>query len=183
MTIWYEFRGIVIAAAMSIAVVAGALVWLLAIRDGGEGATARVDGARLLGSETDLAVLSADVGHPVYWPGERAGTRLEATMLEDGQVFVRYLDEGAAAGDPRPQFLSVGTYPVRDAYETLEAVARLEGSAAESLDDGALVVQSAEAPESVYMAYPGHDLQIEVYDPDARRALRIATSGAIHPVE
>lgn len=183
MNLWYESRGAVIAAVVASVAVAGFLVWLLVIRD--DGTTTGVDAGAVPveASEADLAALSETVGHPIYWIGEQEGTKVELTRLSDDQVYLRYLDEGAAIGDPRPDFLSVGTYPVGNAYEKLEAVAQLEGTAAEMLDEGALAVQSDEAPESVYVAYPDRDLQIEVYDPNPRQAFRIATSGAVQPVE
>ena len=34
-------------------------------------------------------------------------------------------------------------------------------------------------PDNAYIAYPGTDLQIEVYDPKAGRAFELATAGAI----
>lgn len=183
MSVWYEFRGAVIAAVVASIAVAGFLVWLLAIRDDETTTSVNADAVPVEASEADLAALAEKVGHPIYWIGAQQDTAIELTRLSDDQVYVRYLDDGAAIGDPRPAFLSVGTYPVSDAYETLEAVAELEGSIAEELDDGALAVQSENAPSSVYLTHPGEDLQIEVFDPSPKRALRTATSGEIRPVE
>ena len=39
-------------------------------------------------------------------------------MTTSGRVYVRYLPRGAAAGDPRAGFLTVGTYPGVDAFRT-----------------------------------------------------------------
>jgi hypothetical protein len=176
---WYESRGTVIATALAGIAVAGFLVWFLVFRD--ERTAVNPDAVPVEASEADLKALSGSVGHPVYWIGDQEGTQIELTRLSDDQVYLRYLDEDAEVGDPGASYLSVGTYPVTDAYATLQAVAELEGSVAEELNDGALVVQSDEAPESVYMAYPDQDLQIEVYDSNPKRALRIATSGAVQP--
>jgi len=47
---------------------------------------------------------------------------------------------------------------------------------------GGIVVVSSQSPKSVYLGFPGQDYQVEVYDPSARRALRLATSGRVRPV-
>ena len=46
-------------------------------------------------------------------------------------------------------------------------------------DDGG---NNRKTPTSVYVAYPGSKVQIEVFDPDPARALRLVTSGHIQPV-
>ena len=129
-----------------------------------------------------LRELSDAVGHPVYWAGEQAGREYELTIQEDGRIFIRYLDPGAAAGSPDLS-LTVATYPFADAFEALEVVAGKRGSTRARTPDGGIVVVSAGNPTSAYVAYPGSDLEIEVYDPDPARALELATSGAVAPVE
>lgn len=178
----YRFRRSLPAAVAALIVVAGLLVWLLVMRDD-DGTSIEADGVPVEASEADLAALSQELGHPIYWLGEREDATLEVTRLSDDRVYVRYLDEGAEIGDPRPEFLTVGTYPVEDAHQMLTGAAEREGATSEQLEDGALVVQSEEAPTSVYLAYQERDLQIEVYDPQPLTALREATSGDIRPVD
>ena len=48
-------------------------------------------------------------------------------------------------------------------------------------DDG-LVVSFATSPNNVYVAFPGSDYEIEVYDPHPGRALELATAGGIVPL-
>jgi hypothetical protein len=45
------------------------------------------------------------------------------------------------------------------------------------------VVTNENTPNSVYIASKDSDVQVEVYDPDPDRALEIAMSGAVRPVE
>src|SRR5262245_44013212 len=52
---------------------------------------------------------------PLYWAGERAGTKLELTLTTKDAIFVRYLPEDAHAGDTG-QYLTVGTYGDIDGY-------------------------------------------------------------------
>ena len=79
--------------------------------------------------------------------------------------------------------LTVGTYPYTDAHGALEAVAKQRGATADQTPDGGLVVTTEASPSNVYVAFPGADQQIEVYHPDPARALELATSGAIVPIE
>ena len=174
--------GVVIA----LAILTGALVYFLVIRDdddgGAEVATLPKGGQPAEVPEDDLASLVDTVGHDVYWAGPQDDVTYEVTRTEPGNVFVRYLPEGTEAGNPEPDFLTVGTYPVEDATAALERAAEKEGAIVERPDDGALVVTNESDPTSVYMAYPGSDLQIEVYAPDPDVALEIATSGAVQPI-
>ncbi len=122
------------------------------------------------------------MGHPVYWAGQQAD-RFELTVEPDGNIYIRYLPEGVPVGSRQVSSLTVRTYPYPDAFRTLRRVARQPGAIRDRTPDGGFVVATRAKPTSVYIAYPGMDLEIEVYDPDADRALEIATSGAIRPIE
>jgi hypothetical protein len=46
---------------------------------------------------------------------------------------------------------------------------------------GGLAVYSRTQPNSVYVAFPRGNVQIEVYDPSAPRARRLARGGQVRP--
>ncbi len=132
-------------------------------------------------SPAQLSEFAAAAGRPVYWAGERPGTKLE--LRESGErVYVRYLTAGAAAGDPRPDFLTVATYPLPHALAALRANAKRTEAKLRRVPGGALAWIDPESPTSVYLAWPGAAPQVEVYDPSAKRALAIALSGAVEAV-
>ncbi len=167
---------------IAVAAVIGFLVWVLVIREDEE--PAPVSGSQPVTlSEDELVQVAEDVGHPVYWIGPQEGAELEVTQLKDGRVYVRYLEKGAEAGDPRPQFFTVGSYPLDDPYQALKDVSEQVGAIVESTPDDELVVTNENTPNSVYIASKDSEVQVEVYDPDPDRALEIATSGAVRPVE
>jgi hypothetical protein len=95
---------------------------------------------------------------------------------------VRYLTDGAEAGDPKPDYLTVGTY----ASESPIAELRRQGKEPEGVlgtaPGGAVVYFNRSQPLSVYVAFPGVDAQIEVYDPRFRQALQLVNAGQIVPV-
>ena len=144
---------------------------------------------RLVGAATTVAVpanvseLAGAAGHPVYWVGTRPGTKLEGTLLDNGNAYVRYLGANAAIGDPEPNFLTVGTYPVPNAYAALKDASKQPGAVVKQAPRNGLVVTNTSSPNSVYVAYRDQDLQIEVYDPNPRQARQLATSGAVTPVD
>ncbi len=172
--------------AIAIAVVAaiGFLAWYLLIRDDdGSGSVPQAGEGPVLASEDSLSSLQDELGHPVYWAGPPNGRKLEATLTEDGQVYVRYLAEDAEVGVPDPAFLTVATYPLEDAERTLRALADEKGSGGGETPDGALVVTTRDRPTNVYFAPPGEGLQIEVFDPDPTTAFTLASGGEIVPVD
>jgi len=168
-----------LSAVLAVAVVAGFLVWFLFIRDG-DSENGGPDSAAATVAE--LRNLAVEVDHPVYWAGPRPQTTYELTRTARGDIFIRYLPAGVPVGDERPNYLTVGTYPFRRAYATLERSAGREGTRTGSLPDGGIYVVGPERPNSVYVAYRGQDVQIEVFAPSATRARELVTSGRIRPL-
>lgn len=140
-------------------------------------------GSPQIATAADLESAARALGHPLYWAGSRPATELELTEEADGSVFLRYLPAGAKAGDARTSFLTVGTYPVADAQAALRTTAKEAGAPLGRLPDGSVTLQNPSSKGSVYLAAPGSDLEIEVYDPRPGVALRLIEAGAIEPVE
>ena len=131
----------------------------------------------------ELQDLAADVDHPVYWAGEQEGKRYELTVSEEGNIFIRYLDPDVEVGSREVASLTIGTYPVQNAYAALQKTGKQEGALKGETPDGGLVVSNEASANSVYVAYPGSDFQIEVYDPNPQVAFETATSGQVEPIE
>ena len=134
-------------------------------------------------SVADLRGLAEEADFPIYWAGTAPGTRFELTETSDGRVYVRYLADGAKAGDERPDFLTVGTYPVARAYPVAQEASRREGMAHAQAPAGGLAVWNEERPRSVYVAYPGSDYLVEVFSPDAAEARQLVLDGDVGPVD
>jgi len=133
-------------------------------------------------SASELLARGSGLDQPAYWIGPRAGTEsYELSTTPDGRVYIRYLTGDAEAGDPRPDFLTVGTYPVPEAglalvqaaAEKKEIISRGKGYA----------VFSPKGATNAYVVFddqPG--LQIEIFSPQAGEAAELATSGALKPL-
>lgn len=157
-------------------------VAVLAIRGGDGGEAEAIDGAPRLADVEEVAALADSLGHALYWVGPRGEDELELTQEADGSVYLRYLPPGVEAGDPRTDFLTVGTYPVAGAQAALRRTAAEADSPLGRAAGGGLILANPEAPTSAYLAYPGSDLQLEVYDPEPGRALGLIRAGALRPV-
>lgn len=175
-------RAGVIGLAIAVALVA----WLVTRGgddDGGGAEPAPASFEAKVVDEGELSEIVAEAGHDVYWAGPIDGTELEASEGEDGGVQVRYLQDGQEPGSDPNGTLTIGSYPLADAAGALEGFAGREGAIVRRASDGTEVVSSAQAPSSVYFASPDGSLQVEVYDPSPERAMALATSGDVQPVD
>jgi hypothetical protein len=170
--------GAVVAVALAVAFAA----WLIVRGGGDEGSSVRAPVASAATVE-QLRALPVQTGHRIYWAGSPAGFRHELTQTTDGNVYIRYLPSSTAVGTERPDYLTVGTYPRRKAFAELRGLARRSGSVSFEVPRGGLAVFSRDRPNSIYVAFPKQDLQVEVYDPSARTARRLALSGRIRPID
>ncbi len=156
-------------------------VFLLVNNDNGSSQPKPTNGAEAASLQT-LRSVASSTDHPVYWAGPRPGKRYELTVTDQGNIFIRYLDASTPVGSRQVASLTIGTYPVKNAYGATKSVATHAGARTGSTPDGGFVVTNSANPNSVYIAYPNTDQQIEVYDPDAKTAFALATSGAVVPV-
>ena len=129
-------------------------------------------------SEADLVALSDELGQPVYWAGTMASTTMELTVSGDGAIFVRYLPPGQKVGASKTA-LTVATYPVEDAYAVTQSGASGEGSAVVNAPGDAIAMRSKDSRTNVYLAYPGENVQVEVYSPVPGEAQRLVSQGTI----
>jgi hypothetical protein len=182
---WARNPQVRIGAVVAVALLIGLVVWLL-VRGGDDSGTGSTSTGAAFGpvaaTQGDLRSRSIDEGHPIYWAGPKADTTYELTRTSNGRIFIRYLPEGVPVGVDKADYTIVGTYPVPNATGVLQSLAKKSGEHKLSVPGGGIAVYSTSQPTNVYVAYPGSNLQIEVFDPSADRARRIVTSGQVAPV-
>jgi hypothetical protein len=170
--------GVIVAAVLAVVLIG----WLVLRGDDNSSSPEGSGGAEAASLET-LREKAASRGTPIYWAGPQGDATLEYTESEGGDiVYVRYLTGGAEIGDPNPEYLTVGTYNFTNPVSALKRQGHSPGGELASAPGGATVYFNRDRPQSVYLAYPGVEVQIEVYDPDPERALKLVTSGQIVPV-
>ncbi len=167
---------------LAVVVAASVVAWLLLRSDGLTAPAPAAGGGPTLVSRAQLALLAESVSHPVYWAGPRDGFSYELTTTSNRRIFVRYLPTGVKAGDPRPNFLVVGTYSRPGSFADLKRAAHREGSVWLGLPNSGLMVFASKKPRSVYLGYPGAAYQVEVFAPSSETARRLVLSGTIVPI-
>jgi hypothetical protein len=166
--------------AIGVVAVVVILILLLSGGDSKEGSdSAKGSSGAEIVSVDELREAAGEQKTPVYWVGEQQGTELELSQPSPGRTYVRYLTGGAEAGDRRPNFLTVSTYSQDNAVAALRRQGKEPGGVIGSAPGNATVYFSQTDPQSVYLAYPGVPVEIEVYDPNFKRALQLVNSGQI----
>jgi len=143
-------------------------------------------------SEPELLAAGSQIGQPAYWLGHRSeANNYELTKTPDGRVYVRYLPTGTEAGDPRPDFVTIGTYPVPEAKRALRAASKTGRNIAEGMTLSHRVVRhepyealSSKRATSAYVVFDNQpDLQIEIFSPRVGEAALFAVAGSVKPLQ
>jgi len=184
---WARRPDVRVGAVVAVAIAVAFVAWLL-VRGGDSNTpgTASTPTGQATGpsatSADELRGLSDELGHPIYWAGAVPDRTYELTRTSDDRIFIRYLPSGVPVGIREAAYTIVGTYPVENAYSVLQKLAKKPDESSFSAPVGGFAVYSAAQPSNVYLAYPGSNLQIEVYDPSPQRARELITSGQVAPV-
>jgi hypothetical protein len=129
-------------------------------------------------SPKSLAKVATAAQRPIYWAGPLPNMTYELTKTSQGGSLVRYLPPGVAIGAPTPQ-LTVGTYPFAKPLAAIRRLSLAKGATLINLAGGGLAVADPHFPKSIYLAFPGSNYEIEVFDPSLARARQLVTSGQI----
>ncbi len=167
----------------AVAVAAAAVLLVVLLGNDEQAADRIVLGKPKIVSPAGLSSYAGSAGRPVYWAGPaQAGFQLELTEVRGKRTFVRYLPAGVRAGDPRPSFTTIATYPLPGAYARTRGARNRPGAVLRQSAGGAAVLYYRKAPSNVYVAYPNVDSLIEVFAPQPRAAQQLARSQLIAPV-
>ena len=182
---WARRPNVRVGAIIAVAIAVAFVAWLL-VRGGDSNTTPSTTTGQAVGpvatSEDELRSLSDELGHPLYWAGPIPDRTYELTRTSDNRVFIRYLPKGVPVGIRQAAYTIVGTYPVENAYKVLQTLAKKPDESSFSAPSDGFAVYSTTQANNVYLAYPGSNLQIEVFDPSAERARSLITSGRVGPV-
>jgi hypothetical protein len=188
---WAHLLGVRIGAVVALAIAAAFVIWLVVRGNDDESSattttTSTTASARPIGpvaaTRAALQALSTSTKQPIYWVGPRRGQTYELTRTQGGRVYVRYLPAGVRIGNRSAAYTIVGSYPTPNALKVLTDLAKQPSEKSVGAPGGGIAVWNTTAPTNVYVAFPGSDTQIEVFDPSAKKALRLVTTGRVAPV-
>jgi hypothetical protein len=129
-----------------------------------------------------LTTLSHTLGQPIYWVGPEPRKKLELTQTPSKRVYIRYLPLRVPIGDRSGGYLIIGTYRVDNAYRAIRRASREPGAHLLRLGGGVIGVYNDNFRTNVYFAAPHSNYQVEVFDPNPRRALALVRSGRVRPI-
>jgi hypothetical protein len=181
---WARRPDVRIGAVLAVAALV-ALVVLLLVRGCGSETPSQPLGttiAPIAATPAQIRDLSVQIGRPIYWLGPMQDKAYELQRTTQDRIYVRYLPPDVRVGTSSAAYPLVGTYPVHKAYNVLKKLAKVSGEASFTAPRGGLAVYSRSRPTNIYLAYPGSDVQIEVYDPSSAQARSLITSGRVVPV-
>lgn len=136
-----------------------------------------VPGVPTIVTEQQLRELGSTQG-VVYWAGPDNDRAYEVTHMADGTIYVRYLSKDAKAGT-NDQYLTVVTYPQKNAFALLQSRVDSGGATGVMTETGALVAVDKGFPKSTYFAFPGVDVQVEVFAPKQDESHNLVLDGSI----
>jgi hypothetical protein len=164
-----------VGALIAIALAGGLIVWLV-LRDRSGSSSHPADVTAV--SAQQIRTLAASIGHPVFWMGPKLGYTYELTRESNGTIIIRYLPHGVKLGSRTP-YLSVATYPFPGAFAALAGVAKSKGTVSMNVPNGGIGTFPKSYPNSVHVAYPGVDYQVEVYAPSPGKAASLVAKGQV----
>jgi len=127
-------------------------------------------------TEEELKSLIKENGIQAYWTGPLKDAKYSLNASVTGQVFIRYVPSGAQCDDVRPNFRVIATYAETDAFATTQAAGATADGVSLLNADGSIVYFNRNNPTNIYVAFPGIDYQIEIYDPNPKDAVTAATT-------
>lgn len=127
-------------------------------------------------TESELKSIISENDIQAYWTGPIKDATYSLNSSAAGQVFIRYVPKGQECDDVRPNFRVIATYEESDAFATTESAGTTADGVSLLNADGSIVYFNKNVPTNIYVAYPGIDYQIEIYDPDPKEAVSLATT-------
>ena len=135
-------------------------------------------------TESELKSIIRENNIQAYWTGPIKDATYSLNSSTAGQVFIRYVPKGEECDDVRPNFRVIATYEEQDAFATTEAAGTTADGVSLLNTDGSIVYFNKNVPTNIYVAYPGISYQIEIYDPDPKEAVSLATTqGALQLIK
>mgnify|MGYP006272823129 FL=1 len=127
-------------------------------------------------SEKELRDLVTKQKITAYWAGPISNATYSINTSNVGQVFVRYVMKGQSCDSESKDFRVIATYTVSGAYDSTKAAGSQSNGVSLANPDGSIVYFNKDVPTNVYLAYQGLDYQIEIYDPNPKDAVTLATT-------
>ena len=136
---------------------------------------ARISGGVAL-NESQLRDVVKQIKQKVYWVGPMGGAKYTINAQNFNSIYVRYLPDGKGISDQTPRYRVIATYKEANAYNSTLSAGNQANGLSFTKPDGRVVYYNKQVPTNVYVAFKTDPYQIELFDPDAKKALEMANS-------
>jgi hypothetical protein len=104
------------------------------------------------------------------------GAKYTINAQNFNSIYVRYLPDGKGISDQTPRYRVIATYKEANAYNSTLSAGNQANGLSFTKPDGRVVYYNKQVPTNVYVAFKTDPYQIELFDPDAKKALAMANS-------
>ena len=134
-------------------------------------------------TESQLITAVRDAKVTIYWVGPQGDTRYLLTIDKTGSGIIRYIPISGAVSSTTTATRTVATYNANGAYAKSVSVSTKVGNSTFQNADKSLVFYKNSDTNDIFMAFPGKNFQVEIFDPVAGQALSLAVlAGQVRPV-
>jgi hypothetical protein len=125
-------------------------------------------------TQSQLENLVADESITAYWAGPRPGYLYSIDTTSSDRVFLQYIQANKNSSNVVANSRVIATYFAKDGFARTVAAATLIDNTGFRNPNGSVVFYSKNRDTDIYLAFPGREVQIEIFDPLAGQALSLA---------
>ena len=125
-------------------------------------------------SQTQLESLVREESLTAYWAGPRPGYLYSIDATAKDRIFLQYIQANKESKNVIANSRVIATYYSKDGFARTVAAATRSGNTGFRNPNGSVVFYEKKRKTDVYLAFPGEEVQIEIFDPLAGQALSLA---------
>jgi hypothetical protein len=125
-------------------------------------------------TQNQLESLVAEESITAYWAGPRPGYLYSIDTTSKDRVFLQYIQANKNSSNVVANSRVIATYFTKDGFARTVAAATQPGNTGFRNPNGSVVFYDKNRNTDIYLAFPGREVQIEIFDPLAGQALSLA---------
>jgi hypothetical protein len=125
-------------------------------------------------TQPQLESLVAQESITVYWAGPRPGYLYSIDTTAKSRVYLQYIQADSNSKNVIANSRIIATYFTKDGFGRTVSAATRTGNTGFRNPNGSVVFYAKNRATDIYLAFPGKEVQVEIFDPLAGQALSLA---------
>jgi hypothetical protein len=125
-------------------------------------------------TQSQLETLVSEESITAYWAGPRPGYLYSIDATAKDRIYLQYIQANKNSSNVIANSRVIATYFTKDGFARTVAAATRPGNTGFRNPNGSVVFYSKNRNTDIYLAFPGKEVQIEIFDPLAGQALSLA---------